>query len=73
MSKYDTLWAWIAGKGEDTLILTYEQIGEIAGVPIDHSFLRAKKELTALGYEVVRISMKDRTVRVRRMKEEEAP
>ena len=34
----------------------------IAGVPLDHSFLKYKKELCNYGYEVVKISMKAQTV-----------
>ena len=38
MSKYDGLWKWIAENGQDQFKLTYAQIEELAGVPIDHSF-----------------------------------
>ncbi|WP_042705841.1 hypothetical protein [Methanomicrobium mobile] len=62
MSKYDKLWIWISENGEDSFKLTYEQIQEIAGIPLDHSFLRYKKELSDYGYEVVKISMKEKTV-----------
>ncbi len=62
MSKYDKLWRWISENGEDSFKLTYEQIQEIAGVPVDHSFLRYKKELSDYGYKVVKISMKEKTV-----------
>jgi hypothetical protein len=62
MSKYDKLWKHIAENGEDSFKLTYEQIQEIAGVPLDHSFLRYKKELSDYGYKVVKISMKEKTV-----------
>lgn len=34
----------------------------IAGVPLDHSFLKYKKELCNYGYEVSKISMKAQTV-----------
>lgn len=62
MSKYDALWAYVQKDGSATLKLTFEQIQEIAGVPIDHSFLRYKKELTDYGYQVGKISMKEQTV-----------
>ena len=62
MSKYDPLWSYIKGNGAPSLRLTYAEIEEIAGVPIDHSFLTYKKELLAYGYMVRKISMKDRTV-----------
>ena len=62
MSKYDKLWRWISENGENSFKLTYEQIQEIAGVPLDQSFLRYKKELSDYGYKVVKISMKEKTV-----------
>lgn len=62
MSKYDALWAYVQKDGSQTLKLTFAQIQEIAGVPIDHSFLRYKKELTDYGYQVGKISMKEQTV-----------
>ena len=62
MSKYDALWAYVQKDGSQTLKLTFAQIQEIAGIPIDHSFLKYKKELTDYGYQVGKISMKERTV-----------
>jgi len=48
--------------GSPTLKLTFGQIQEIVGIPIDHSFLKYKKELTDYGYQVGKISMKEQTV-----------
>ena len=62
MSKYDALWAYVQKDGSPTLKLTFAQIQEIAGVPIDHFFLKYKKELTDCGYQVGKISMKEQTV-----------
>ena len=62
MSKYDALWTYVQKDGSPTLKLTFEQIQEIAGIPIDHSFLKYKKELTDYGYQVGKISMKEQTV-----------
>lgn len=62
MSKYDPLWEYIQNRGEQTFKLTFEEIEKIAGVPIDHSFLKYKKELLEYGYEVGKISMKEQTV-----------
>ena len=45
MSKYDALWAWIQENGTDSFKLTFAEIQQIAGLPIDHSFLKYKKEL----------------------------
>lgn len=71
MSKYDTLWDFFAGRTEETLLLSFAQIGELAGVPLDHSFLRCKKELTAYGWQVEKISMKEETVRFCRLPQRE--
>lgn len=62
MSKYDALWTYIQKSGRPQLTLTYDEIGQIAGVVLDHSFLRYKKELLSYGYEVSKISMKAQTV-----------
>ena len=62
MSKYDQLWKWISENGTDSFKLTYSEIEEIAGLPIDHSFLNLKKELLGYGYRVGKISMKEETV-----------
>ncbi len=62
MSKYDALWEYMQKNGQESLQLTFEEIQEIAGVPIDHSFLKYKKELTEYVYQVGKISMKNETV-----------
>lgn len=62
MSKYDALWNWIKENGSDSFRLNYEEIEQIAGVPIDHSFLTYKKELLNYGYKVGKISMKEQAV-----------
>ena len=62
MSKYDALWKYVSESGRDHFRLTYVDIEKIAGVPIDHSFLKYKKELLVYGYKVGKISMKGQTV-----------
>ena len=52
---------------EGSFTLTYAEIEQILGSPIDHSFLNFKKELPAYGYEVGKISMKAQTVAFRRV------
>lgn len=68
MSKYDQLWKWISENGTDSFKLTYSEIEEIAGLPIDHSFLNLKKELLGYGYRVGKISMKEETVSFEKVK-----
>jgi len=62
MSKYDELWKYVSETGKDSFNLSYEDIENVAGVPIDHSFLTYKKELHEYGYKVGKISMKEQTV-----------
>ncbi|MGP8314351.1 hypothetical protein ACG0Z4_26120 [Enterocloster aldenensis] len=62
MSKYNALWKYVQNNGSQSFKLTFEEIQEIAGIPIDHSFLNYKKELTDYGYQVGKISMKEQTV-----------
>ncbi len=62
MSKYNSLWEFIGQNESDTFKLTFEKICGIAGTPIDHSFLKYKKELTEYGYQEGKISMKEQTV-----------
>lgn len=62
MSKYNALWEYVKNSGKQSLKLTFDEIQNIAGVPIDHAFLNFKKELTNYGYQVGKISMKEKTV-----------
>ncbi len=62
MSKYNALWKYVKNSGAQSLRLTFDEIQNITGVPIDHSFLNFKKELTNYGYRVRKISMKEKTV-----------
>ena len=67
MSKYDLLWEAVRERGEQSFKLTFEEIQHIAGIPIDHSFLRYKKERAEYGYQVGKISMKEQTVAFQRL------
>lgn len=62
MSKYNLLWEYVQKNGKQSFKLTFDEIQNIAGIPIDHSFLKYKKELVEYGYEVGKISMKEQTV-----------
>lgn len=62
MSKYDPLWEYIQKNGSEIIKLTFDEIQNIAGVAIDHSFLNSKKELTGYGYQVGKISLKAKTI-----------
>ncbi|MEE1465441.1 MAG: hypothetical protein UF734_07375 [Clostridium sp.] len=62
MSKYDSLWEYIQKNGNQSIQLTFDEIADIAGIAIDHSFLKYKKELMKYGYQASKISMKEETV-----------
>lgn len=62
MSKYNALWEYVKNSGKQSLKLTFDEIQNIAGVLIDHSFLNFKKELANYGYQVGKISMKEKSV-----------
>lgn len=62
MSKYNALWDYVRSQSAPQLTLSFDEIQQIAGIPIDHSFLQYKKELTAYGWQVQKISMKGKTV-----------
>lgn len=68
MSKYEPLWDFISKRDEDDLTLTFADIENIVGVPLNHSFLTAKKELTTYGFAVGKISMKAQTVTFKKIK-----
>ncbi len=62
MSKYEPLWNY-AKEQDNDFTLTYEQVEKILGFPIDHSFLTFKNELTNYGWQVGKISMKNKNVK----------
>lgn len=62
MSKYDPLWNYLKKNNEKNYKLTYDEIKNILGFEIDHSFLKYKKELENYGYVVVKINMKNKTI-----------
>lgn len=62
MSKYDPLWRYLKENNKENYKLSYEEIKNIIGFEIDHSFLTYKKEAKEYGYEVFKISIKGKTV-----------
>ena len=62
MSKYKALWEYVQHNGSPSFRLTFDEISRIAGVTIDHSFLKYKGELTEYGYKVGKISLKEQTI-----------
>ena len=63
MSKYNALWEYVQKNGSQSFRLTFEEIQDIAGISIDHSFLNYKQEAEKFGYRVEKISLKEKWVR----------
>ena len=68
MSKYDKLWNYIKENDKEEYILSYEDVKDILGFDIDHSFLTYKKELKEYGYEVDKISLKNKNITFKKIK-----
>lgn len=62
MSKYEPLWKYLKDNNKEYYKLSFEEIKNILKFDIDHSFLTYKKEAKEYGYEVCKISMKEKTV-----------
>jgi len=62
MSKYEPLWKYLQRNSSHTLKLTFEEIKTIIGFAIDHSFLTYKNEAGLFGYQVGKISMKEKHI-----------
>lgn len=45
MSKYNLLWEYVQKKGSQSFKLTFDEIKDIAGIPIDHSFFDIQKRI----------------------------
>jgi predicted kinase len=62
MSKYDPLWQYIQKNNQENIVLSFDDIRNILGFKIDHSFLNYKKELKDFGYQVTKISLKEKKI-----------
>ncbi len=62
MSKYEELWKYLQNNNDNELKLTFEEIRNIIGSDIDHSFLTYKKEARQFGYQVGKISLKEKHI-----------
>ena len=67
MSKYEPLWKYIKDNQKLEYKFTYEEIRNILGFDIDHSFLKYKKELLEYGYEVTKVSIKEKYVLIHKI------
>ena len=64
MSKYEPLWKYIKDNNKEEYKLSFEEIKNIVGFDLDHSFLTYKKELLEYGYEFKKISLKEKIVNI---------
>ena len=67
MSKYEPLWQYLKKNQKDNYELTYEEIKQILGFCIDHSFLTYKKEAKEYDYNVEKIYMKEKKVKFKKI------
>lgn len=67
MSKYNPLWNYIVTNNKNNYKLTYDEINNILGFPLDHSFLTYKKELLNYNYEVSKISIKEKNIIINKL------
>lgn len=68
MSKYEPLWKYLKDNKKENYQLSYGDIKRILGFEIDHSFLTYKKEAKDYGYEVSKISLKEKIVKFNKIK-----
>lgn len=71
MSKYEVLWNYIKDNNKASYIMTFDEIKNILGFNIDHSFLNYKKELNEHGYEVSKIKLKEKIIMFNKINKEE--
>ena len=71
MSKYEVLWNYIKDNNKASYIMTFDEIKNILGFNIDHSFLNYNKELNEYGYEVSKIKLKEKIIMFNKINREE--
>lgn len=62
MSKFEPLWKYLKENNQESYKMSYEEIKKILGFDIDHSFLTYKHESKEYGYEVGKISIKEKFI-----------
>lgn len=62
MTKYEPLWKYLQDNNKESYKLTFKEIENILGLPINHSFLTSKKEALQYGYKVNKISLKEKNI-----------
>ena len=65
MDNYNLLWKYLIEyfkENNNNLTLSFDEINKIASIPLDHSFLKHKKELEQYNIKVDKISLKNKYV-----------
>lgn len=65
MDKYNLLWKYLIEyfkENNNNLTLSFDDINKIASIPLDHSFLKYKKELEQYNIKADKISLKNKYV-----------
>ncbi|MCL2332542.1 MAG: hypothetical protein FWC54_03525 [Actinomycetia bacterium] len=62
MSKYKPLWEHLRADGRESIQLSFDEIRDILGFDIDHSFLNYKKEAVNFNYQIAKVNIKKRSV-----------
>ena len=68
MSKYDKLWKYVVDDNKEKYELNFDEIKDILGFEIDHSFLKYKNELEDFGYKVIKIKLKEKSVLIEKVR-----
>ena len=62
MSKYSFLWEYVSAQAAKSFSLSFEETEKLLGFPVDHSYIKNKKELLVFGWKVDKISMKNKRI-----------
>ncbi len=62
MSKYKPLWEHLRADGSDSIQLSFDEIKDILGFALDHSFLNYKKEAVNFNYQIAKVNEKKKYV-----------
>ena len=70
MSRYDQLWKYVEDDNKEEYKPSFEEVKGITGFELDHAFLTYKKELLNYGYEVRKMSLKEKCILIVRRKQD---
>ena len=68
MSKYEPLWIYLKKEQKESFRLSFDDILNILGFKIDHTYIKYKNEAKDYGYEVIKISLKEKYIIISKYK-----